>query len=249
MSFKFLDNYNFIPFAHRGGSYDFCENTLDAFNNSINLGYRHIETDVRHTKDNKLIIFHDPDLKRILGLDAKIENLNYEEIKNIKIFETHTIPLLDEALSSWPDINFNIEPKSLESAYLLKDKLKSMKNIDRICIGSFSNTKIDILRNEFKDNLCSSMTKSETILFFLNRFFSIYDNSIPCLQIPMTYMGFRIVTSDLVEHVHSLGKKIHVWTINDENQMIDLININVDGIMTDKPTTLKKVLQKKSLWN
>ena len=132
---------------------------------------------------------------------------------------------------------------------LLKDKLKSMKNIDRICIGSFSNTKIDILRNEFKDNLCSSMTKSETILFFLNRFFSIYDNSIPCLQIPMTYMGFRIVTSDLVEHVHSLGKKIHVWTINDENQMIDLIIINVDGIMTDKPTTLKKVLQKKSLWN
>ena len=93
------------------------------------------------------------------------------------------------------------------------------------------------------------MTKSETILFFLNRFFSIYDISIPCLQIPMTYMGFRIVTSDLVEHVHSLGKKIHVWTINDENQMIDLININVDGIMTDKPTTLKKVLQKKSLWN
>ena len=139
MSFKFLDNYNFIPFAHRGGSYDFCENTLDAFNNSINLGYRHIETDVRHTKDNKLIIFHDPDLKRILGLDTKIENLNYEELKNIKIFETHTIPLLDEALSSWPEINFNIEPKSLASAYLLKDKLKSMKNIDRICIGSFSN--------------------------------------------------------------------------------------------------------------
>ena len=67
--------------------------------------------------------------------------------KNIKIFETHTIPLLDEALSSWPEINFNIEPKSLESAHLLKDQLKSMKNIDRICIGSFSNTKIDILRN------------------------------------------------------------------------------------------------------
>ena len=86
MSFKFLDNYNFIPFAHRGGSYDFCENTLDAFNNSINLGYRHIETDVRHTKDNKLIIFHDPDLKRILGLDAKIENLNYEELKNCLLY-------------------------------------------------------------------------------------------------------------------------------------------------------------------
>ena len=70
MSFKFLDNYNFIPFAHRGGSMIF-ENTLDAFNNSINLGYRHIETDVRHTKDNKLVIFHDPDLKEFLTLMQK----------------------------------------------------------------------------------------------------------------------------------------------------------------------------------
>ena len=173
---------------------------------------------MRHTKDNKLIIFHDSDLKRILGLDAKIENLNYEELKNIKIFETHTIPLLDEALSSWPEINFNIEPKSLESAYLLKDKLKSMKNIDRICIGSFSNTKIDILRNEFKDNLCSSMTKSETILFFLNRFISIYDNSIPCLQIRMTYMCIRIVTRGLLERVHSRGNKIDGCTNSNEDR-------------------------------
>ena len=99
MSFKFLDNYNFIPFAHRGGSYDFCENTLDAFNNSINLGYRHIETDVRHTKDNKLIIFHDPDLKRILGLDVKIENLNYEELKNIP---------LKKLTEKFPDFKANI---------------------------------------------------------------------------------------------------------------------------------------------
>ncbi len=249
MSFKFLDNYNFIPFAHRGGSYDFFENTLDAFNNSIKLGYRHIETDIRHTKDNKLVIFHDPDLKRICGLNRKIDSLNYEDLKEIKIFKKHTIPLLDEVLSSWPEINFNIEPKSLESAHLLKEKLKSTKNIERICIGSFSNIKMDIFRKEFKDNLCTSMTESETILFFLNRVLPIYINSIPCLQIPMKHLGFRIVTQKLVEHVHSLGKKIHVWTINDENQMVDLININVDGIMTDKPKTLKKVLQKKSLWN
>ena len=108
---------------------------------------------------------------------------------------------------------------------------------------------MDILRKEFKDNLCTSMTESETILFFLNRFLPFFDNSIPCLQIPMMHMGFKIVTHNLVEHVHSLGKKIHVWTINDENQMMDLIDINVDGIMTDKPKTLKKVLQKKSLWD
>ena len=86
MSFKFLDNYNFIPFAHHGGSHDFCENTLEAFNSSINLGYRHIETDVRHTKDKKLVIFHDPDLKRVCGLDTKIENLRVIKGTNFDYF-------------------------------------------------------------------------------------------------------------------------------------------------------------------
>ena len=85
MSFKFLDNYKFIPFAHRGGSYDFCENTLDAFNKSINLGYNHIETDVRHTKDNKLVIFHDADLKRLCKLDIKINDLEYRDLKKFNL--------------------------------------------------------------------------------------------------------------------------------------------------------------------
>ncbi len=249
MSFKFLDNYKFIPFAHRGGSYDFFENTLDAFNKSIDLGYRHIETDIRHTKDDKLVIFHDSDLKRICGLNLKIENLNYNELKEIKIFGSHQIPLLEEALYSWPDINFNIEPKTLKSAYLLKKKLKSTKNLERFCIGSFGSFKMNLLRKEFFKRLCTSMTQIETILFFLNRLLPFYKNNIPCLQIPMYYKGFSIVTPSLVKNVHSLGKKIHVWTINEESQMQYLIDINVDGIMTDRPKMLKNILKSKSLWD
>ena len=248
MSFKFLDNYKFIPFAHRGGSFDFCENTLDAFNKSINLGYNHIETDVRHTKDNKLVIFHDVDLKRLCKLDIKINNLEYRDLKNIKIFKKHSIPLLQDALTSWPNINFNIEPKSLESAYLLRETLKSLKNIDRICIGSFSSYKMNIFRNTFKKSLCTSMTERETILFFINRLIPLFRNDIPCLQIPMYHLGIRIVTRDFVKYVHELGKKIHVWTINDEVQMMELIDIEVDGIMTDRPKILKKILKSKSLW-
>ena len=75
MHFEFLNNYEFIPFAHRGGSLESTENTLDSFQHSINLGYEYIETDVRHTRDNKLVVFHDEDLKKLTGESGSIESL------------------------------------------------------------------------------------------------------------------------------------------------------------------------------
>ena len=105
MSFRFLNNHKFTPFAHRGGSLENKENTLDAFEKCISIGYDYIETDVRETKDGKLVIFHDEDLSRICGLQIKINQLEYEEIKKIKIFDDHHVPLLDEALISWPHLN------------------------------------------------------------------------------------------------------------------------------------------------
>ena len=158
MSFRFLNNHKFTPFAHRGGSLENKENTLDAFEKCISIGYDYIETDVRETKDGKLVIFHDEDLSRICGLQIKINQLEYEEIKKIKIFDDHHVPLLDEALNSWPHLNFNIEPKSTLAAHLLIKSLKSnKKNLDRFCIGSFSTNKINLLRNSCGDQLCLSL--------------------------------------------------------------------------------------------
>ena len=84
MPFDYLDNYKFTPFSHRGGSIENDENTLEAFEKSINLGYQYIETDVQHTKDNKLVIFHDADLKRICNLDVSISSLVLRNFKNTK---------------------------------------------------------------------------------------------------------------------------------------------------------------------
>ena len=74
MSFRFLNNHKFTPFAHRGGSLENSENTLDAFEKCISIGYDYIETDVRETRDGKLVIFHDEDFSRICGLKVKVNN-------------------------------------------------------------------------------------------------------------------------------------------------------------------------------
>jgi glycerophosphoryl diester phosphodiesterase len=93
------------------------------------------------------------------------------------------------------------------------------------------------------------MSQQEVIELFINRIIYPFNNvHAPCLQIPMYFYGVRIVTKDLVNYIHSLEKKIHVWTINDENEINSLIDWNVDGIMTDRPAKLKEILIKKSLW-
>ena len=156
MSFRFLNNHKFTPFAHRGGSLENKENTLDAFEKCISIGYDYIETDVRETKDGKLVIFHDEDLSRICGLQIKINQLEYEEIKKIKIFDDHHVPLLDEALISWPHLNFNIEPKSTLAAHLLiiaidlmieifTNILPILKNLLDLCVDAPHNLSLGTL--------------------------------------------------------------------------------------------------------
>ena len=248
MPFDYLNNYKFTPFSHRGGSIENDENTLEAFEKSINLGYQYIETDVRHTKDNKLVIFHDADLKRICNLDVSISSLSFKELQEYKIFNKHKIPLLSEALNTWSNVYFNIEPKSEESAYLLLDELKKQKDLNRFCVGSFKSANLSIMRVGLKHKICTSMSQDEVINFFINRFFPFSNNNAPCIQIPMYFYGVKIVTKNLVDHVHNLGKKIHVWTINDESEMKTLIDYEVDGIMTDRPKKLKELLLERLLW-
>ena len=248
MPFDYLDNYKFTPFSHRGGSIENDENTLEAFEKSINLGYQYIETDVQHTKDNRLVIFHDNDLKRICNLDVKISDLSFAELQGYKIFNKHKVPLLSEVLNTWSNVYFNIDPKTEKSAYLLLDELKKQKNLNRFCVGSFNSESLNIMRDGLKNKLCTSMSQDEVINFFINRFLPFFNNNAPCLQIPMYFYGVKIVTKNLVEHVHNSGKKIHVWTINDESEMKTLIDYGVDGIMTDRPKKLKDILQERLLW-
>ena len=105
-----------------------------------------------------------------------------------------------------------------------------------------------MIRSNVGAKLCTSMTKSETIKFYLKQIIPISKINVPCLQIPSSYMGFKIITKSIIDKFHNQNKKVHVWTVNDENEINELIDIGVDGIMTDKPTLLKRILKSRSLW-
>ena len=220
---------------------------MEAFEQSINLGFKYIETDVRATKDNKLVIFHDPDLKRMLNLEIDISSINYDELSSYKINGVHKIPTFLETVSSWPNINFNIDPKSDKSAELLISELKSVGNLDRFCVGSFDSTKLNKIRNAFDNKLCTSMGTNEVINFYFLRFFGINSINTPCLQLPYFKNGFKIITAKLIRDAHKFNKKVHAWTIDDPKEISELLDMGIDGIMTDSPELLKNEVAKKGI--
>ena len=246
MAFNYL-NSNFAAFAHRGGAYDYVENTLEAFEQSINLGFKYIEIDVQATKDNKLVIFHDPDLKRMLNMEIDISSINYDELSNYKINEVHKIPTFLETVSSWPNINFNIDPKSNKAAELLIDELETLDRLDRFCIGSFDTKRLNKIRSAFNNKLCTSMSTNEVINFYLLRFIGINSIKIPCLQLPYYKSGFKVITAKLINDAHKFNKKVHAWTIDDPKQINELLDMGIDGIMTDRPNLLKLELAKRGI--
>ncbi|MDB2370738.1 glycerophosphodiester phosphodiesterase family protein [Gammaproteobacteria bacterium] len=230
--------------AHRGGSEEAPENTLESFSYAIGLGSSYIETDVQLSADGIPYIFHDDNLSRLLNMEVKFNSLHSDQIEKLKLFESYQIPKLETALTQFPNALFQIDLKTDEVALPAMKVIENLNAFDRICIASFSSNRLQKVRKKFPDT-CLSMGPKE-ILKLLLASFGLYNKTIygDCLQVPIYHYGIKLVTRRFVKYVQSIGLKIHVWTINDENTMRKLIDLGVDGIITDRPKLLKEVLSK-----
>ncbi len=165
-SLPFLDYPYPIPFAHRGGAGVFPENTLPAFQNAVNSGYKYLETDVHSSKDGEVFAFHDDSLDRVTEHSGKISELTSKEISNIQIDNFAKIPTLLELLETFPEAKLNIDPKSDSVVQPLTDLLKHTNSVSRVCIGSFSDKRIKYIRKELGSGLCVSAGPKKVVKFF-----------------------------------------------------------------------------------
>jgi glycerophosphoryl diester phosphodiesterase len=229
--------------AHRGGSIESSENTIESFEYSISLGCNYIETDVQLSSDGKPYIFHDEGLKRLTGIDKIFHDLHSSEIDGIKLFNNHKIPLLEEVLLKFPEAYFQIDVKTDEVALPALKVIYDLGAQDRVCIASFSSERLEAVRNKYPD-ICISMGPKE-ILKLLLASFGLYRGTVPgdCLQIPIYQYGIKLVTKRFVNFVQSKDLKVIVWTINEPEEMKKLIELEVDGIITDKPKALFDILK------
>jgi len=250
-SHPYLDNSGPIAFAHRGGTSAAPENTLRSFADAISLGYRYIETDVHATKDGVLVAFHDNDLKRTCGEDRTIEGSTRAELASARIDGTDPIPLLDDLIDEWPDIRINIDCKADSALEPLISKLRERKILDRVCIGSFSDARLERVRSEFGDAVCTSMGPKEVAKLVANSALrapvSPTSHALAA-QIPVKQGPIPVTTKRLVDRAHQLGIQVHVWTVDDPVEIARLLDLGVDGIMSDDTRALRDVFQARGHW-
>lgn len=233
-----------IAFAHRGGTHLLPENTLVAFRHAVTLGYRYLETDVQVTADGYLVAFHDNDLSRTCQVQSRIEDMTWQELSRVRVDGLEPIPLLSQLLEEFPNSYINIDAKSDACIPLLIEQLNRFGALRRVCIGSFSHRRLSKIRSALGPAVCTSATPIEVARWLTG----LTPDEPSCFQVPVRQGPLRVVTERTVHRAHVAGRPIHVWTVDDQRQMQILLDLGVDGIMTDRSMVLKQKLIENNQW-
>jgi glycerophosphoryl diester phosphodiesterase len=253
---SFLDHPRPHPFAHRGGAAHKPENSWTAFEHAVKLGYAYLETDARATSDGKLVAFHDRTLHRVTDASGPIGARTYPEVSALRVAGSEPIPLIEDLLGAWPDVRFNIDLKDEPGIALLADVLRRTSAWDRVCLTSFSGSRLRAARGLLDRPVC--MATSPAVIAAVRYNISAAGQGrqpgllarrleqwqVRCAQVPG-----RVASGSFVRRAHALGLDVHVWTINDRAEMIRLLDLGADGIMTDDIETLREVLIERGQWH
>ena len=222
---------------------------MAAFEAAVRLGYRFLETDVHATADGVLVAFHDDTLDRVTDRTGAISDLAWADVRQARIAGRELIPRLEELIGAWPGTRFNLDPKSHAAAHLLSDTLRRLDAFDRICIGSFSDRRLRTLRQIHGPDLCTSMGPIDVArLRFGSWGLPVGPIAAACAQVPVKWRGLPVVDRRFIAAARRQGHQVHVWTVNDADIMASLLDLGVDGLMTDRPSVLKAVLQDRGQW-
>jgi len=245
-----------LAFAHRGGAYhpevEGLENTMTAFRHAVDLGYTYLETDVHATRDGGLFAFHDSALDRVTEHRGALAEMTSAEVGRALISGRESIPTMAALLEEFPRARFNIDIKSESAVGPLADLVRATAAHDRICVGSFSQRRINRFRLLAGGRVAVAAGPREVALLRLSPHASLarllLRGHAPVLQIPVRRKGVRVLTPGLLRRAHALGMHVHVWTIDDPQEMHALLDLGVDGMMTDRTDLLRDVLVARGQW-
>ncbi|WP_369256607.1 glycerophosphodiester phosphodiesterase [Streptomyces sp. R35] len=246
----YLDHPGPIAFAHRGGAADGLENTLAQFRRAVAAGYRYIETDVHATADGRLVAFHDSTLDRVTDGAGRIADLPWEDVRHARVGGKEPVPLFEELLEVFPEVRWNIDVKAEPALLPLLDLIDRTDAWDRICVGSFSEARVARAQRLAGPRLATSYG-TRGVLGLRLRSWGIpapLRRSAVAAQVPESQSGVPVVDRRFLRAAHARGLQVHVWTVNEPERMHRLLDLGVDGIMTDHIDTLRKVLEDRDTW-
>jgi glycerophosphoryl diester phosphodiesterase len=247
----FLDHPGPIAFAHRGGAGEVPENTMAAFDHAVSLGYRYLETDVHVTRDGVLLAFHDHVLDRVTDRRGVVAEMSWAEIRRARIAGSHEIARLDELLDAFPDRRFNIDPKHDAAVDPLVEVIRRANAIERVCVAAFSDARVARVRRMLGPTLCTGGGPRDIArLRLASAGMPLRAAAVaPCVQIPPRVRRVPLADRRFVAHARRSGVAVHVWTVDDPDEMHRLLDVGVGGIMTDRPAVLRDVLIARGEWH
>ena len=252
--FPFLDDpEGVIAFAHRGGAghpeLRGMENTLAAFQHAAALGYTYLETDEHATSDGVLLAFHDDVLDRVTDRRGVIYEQPYVDVAVARIRDDHPIPRLSDLLEHFPEHRFNIDIKSRGAIEPLADLIEQTGAHHRVLIGSFDEGVARTFRRRLARPVamsCGPVAAVATRAGLPVRGL-IRDHGV-ALQVPHRTRGVLVLTAQFVRRAHAAGRHVHAWTIDDPEEMRELLDLGVDGLFTDRTDLLRDVLIERGQW-
>ena len=231
---------------------------MPSFQAAADLGVLYLETDVHMTRDGEIVVSHDGDLERICGQPGVIKEMDYADVAKADAGYTFTldgkefpfrgkglrIPLLAELLAAFPNAFFNIELKPedvsiTESALRVIDAAKMQR---RVLLAGEHQNRLDEVR-AMAPGIATSFGYLD-IAAFMQALASrepAYRPAGDALQIPPEYYSWKLATPETIAMAHRHGVEVHIWTLNDEPTMREMLDLDVDGIMSDFPSLALKV--------
>ncbi len=245
-----------IVLAHRGGASEGTENSLELFRRTVASGIRHIETDVHLSADNQIVVSHDSSLERCFGAEGHISDFEYSELSAFKNAAGESPPLLSTVLKEFPNVFFNVDVKTDEVAAHLGDLITETETQDRVLVASFSERRLERLRRDYPGLHTSLGVNGVVRLLLASETVSRADSwhvpgprqGVVAVQVPEKSRGIRVISPRFVATAHTAGLAVHAWTVNDVDQVEQLLDWGVDGIITDRPTMVKELLVERGQW-
>ncbi len=257
----YLDGPYPRAYAHRGWHLDDltgCENTLAAFVRAAEEGFGYVEMDVHASADDVPVVHHDACLDRTTDADGRIADRSAAELDEVTVGGRQPLSRLEAVLAAIPRTRVTIELKSDEVVAPTLAVLDRLDAWDRVCLGSFEEPRLARARAAGGRRLCTSLGR-RGVLGLRGR---AWLDGLPgplqaagllggavlpgvhgqVAQVPAHFGPLTVVDERFVRTAHAAGREVHVWTVDEPGPMHTLLDLGVDGILSDRPDVLREVL-------
>ena len=247
----------FTALAHRGGITEDApaevENSLRGFRAAWNYGFTHLETDVHVTSDGTLVAFHDAVLDRVTDAAGRLGDLPWSAVSGARIGGSEPIPTLDELLDALPHARFNIDLKAPSTVPATVELLERTGAHDRVLIGSFHEPTLRRFRRAVSRPVPTAVGVATVVALRFAPYplaaSRLLRDSGSVLQVPVRNRGISVLDRRLLELAHATGRHVHAWTVDERDEIERLLDMGVDGIITDRTDVLADVLRERGIWS